>query len=253
MVEVCFASYNTAAVTELCLRTLVARAGHPHQLRVGDCGSTDGSLELLRRLAGAGWCSLEVAPEGRAHPDWLDGWLADSTGRYLVFCDSDVEFRRDGWLAAMVETAVAHDAALVATRIQARNGVPYRHPVTGATATLAARPEPWLVLLDVDQVRDHITTSFAYTESTNADGTKIAYDTMAAFFADLEAAGLRYAEMPTSFARSYRHYGSMTWQKLDAARMPWRRRTKQLAKLAWVNVKLRVARARYRTPPRSAA
>ncbi len=248
-VHVHFASFNTAAVTELCLRTLCGRAGTPMELTVGDCGSTDGSLERLRAFAAAGWCHLEVAPNGRLHPDWLDGWLAAATARYVVFCDSDVEFLRDDWLAEMRAAAEQSGAALVATRIQARGGVAYRHPVTGAEATLAARPEPWLVLIDVAQVRDRVTTSFAYTETMSVDGTKMAYDTMAAFFRDLEASGLTHVEMPPEFARAYRHYGSMTWQKQEAARMPLPRRAKQLAKLAWVQVRLRVARQRYRRPP----
>lgn len=249
MVQVHFASYNTIAVTELTLRTLRGRAGVDHTLLVGDCGSTDGSLALLERLAAEGWCGLEVAPDGRKHAEWLDRWLAAATTRYIVFCDSDVEFRRDGWLAAMLDTAHRTGAALVATRIQARGGVPYRHPVTGATATLAARPEPWLVLIDVEQVRGVVTTSFGYDEAVAADGTKIAYDVMAAFFRDLEAAGLPYAEMPPDFAAAYRHFGSMTWQKAGGAGMPLARRAKQLAKLAWVQVRLRQARRRYPSPP----
>ncbi len=248
-VRVCFASYNTAAVTELCLRTLRGRAGIDFDLVVGDCGSTDGSLAMLERFRDDGWCSLEVAPNGRLHPDWLDGWLSSCPTRYIVFCDSDVEFRRDGWLRAMVATAQSTGAALVATRIQARGGVPYRHPVTGAQATLAARPEPWLALIDVQQVRGRVTTSFAYTEEIDGEGNKTAYDTMAAFFRSLEANGLAHAEMPSDFAKAYRHYGSMTWQKADAARMPLPRRAKQLAKLAWVHLKLQIARRRYAVPP----
>jgi glycosyltransferase involved in cell wall biosynthesis len=248
-VQVCFASYNTAEVTELCVRTLCGRAGTDFELLVGDCGSTDGSIPMLEELRDAGWLRLEIAPGGRKHPEWLDGWLATSTARYVVFCDSDIEFFADGWLAAMVDRARTSGAALVATRIQARGGVDYRHPVTGARATLAARPEPWLLLIDVEQVRGTITTSFAYTETVAADGAKTAYDTAAMFFHDLDAAGLPWVEMPADFARAYRHYGSMTWQKLDAAAMPLPRRLKQLSKLVVVKARVRLARRRFPSPP----
>lgn len=247
------ASINTAAVTELCVRTMHRFAGHPFTLVVGDCGSTDGSLEMLRTLAAEGRLHLEVAPEGRRHPDWLDRWYRECPTRYLVFADSDVEFRRPNWLHEMVGRAEATGAALVATRIQARGGVPYRHPVTGAEATLAERPEPWLMLLDLSQLRGRVDTSFAYREEAAAGAAgKVAFDTSAAFFRDLQRAGLSYAEMPPRFARAYHHYGSMSWQRGADRRMPLARRLKQTAKRARVALALRLAR-RATPAPRSGA
>jgi hypothetical protein len=43
-VRVHVATINTAAVTELCIRTMRHTAGYPFDLVVGDGGSTDGSL-----------------------------------------------------------------------------------------------------------------------------------------------------------------------------------------------------------------
>jgi glycosyltransferase involved in cell wall biosynthesis len=244
--DVCvyFASINTAAVTELCIRTMRSFAGFDFDLVVGDCGSTDGSLEMLQQFEGRHWLDLDVAPDGRSHPDWLDGWFASCTSRYAVFCDSDVQFLREGWLRRMVERAHAEDAALVATRIQARGGVAYQHPRTGHRRTLAERPEPWLMLIDVEKARGVVTTSFAYRDELQPDGTKIAYDTAAAFFRELQAVGLHYAEMPPEFRRWYRHYGSLSWQKSDDRSMPMAVRVKQLIKRARVQFNLRVARRR---------
>lgn len=242
-VRVCFASLNTAAVSELCIRSMHGLAGHPFRLTVGDCGSDDGSIEMFETFAARGLLDLEVAPDGRRHGEWIDHWFATTPERYLVVCDSDVEYLRAGWLHAMVTTAQATGAALVATRIQARDGVPYTHPGTGATATLAARPEPWLMLLDLAATRGVVTTSFLYEEVERADGTKVAYDVAAAFFRDLELAGLPHTEMPAAFAGAYRHYSGLTWQRRG---IPWKRRLKQGAKAAWVRVRL--ARARRRWP-----
>ena len=189
-VTVHVASLNTRAVTELCIRSMRHHAGMPFDLVVGDCGSTDGSLEMLRAFERDGWLRLEVAPEGRRHPEWLDRWLAACPTRFCGFSDSDVEYRRHGWLRDLLTTAERTGAALVATRIQATGGVPYTNPVTGAQAVLCARPEPWLVLIDVERVRPVVTTSFGYTETRRPDGTLLAFDTMAAFFRDLDAAGL---------------------------------------------------------------
>jgi glycosyltransferase involved in cell wall biosynthesis len=244
-VRVYFASINTAAVTELCVRTMRLYAGYPFELVVGDCGSTDGSLEMLRRFERRHWLELEVAPDGRRHPDWLDGWFATCPARYAVFCDSDIQFRRAGWLQAMVERARAEDAALVATRIQARGGVDYQHPRTGARRILAERPEPWLMLIDIEKTRGVVATSFAYRDELQADGhTKVAFDTSAAFFRDVQRAGLHYAEMPPDFARAYHHYGSLSWQKSDDRTMPMTVRVKQLLKRVRVQLNLRIARRR---------
>jgi glycosyltransferase involved in cell wall biosynthesis len=242
-VRVYFASINTAAVTELCVRTMRQFADYPFELVVGDCGSTDGSLEMLRSFERRHWLQLEVAPDGRRHPDWLDGWFATCPTRYVVFCDSDIQFRRAGWLQQMVERAQADDAALVATRIQARGGIAYQHPRTGARRILAERPEPWLMLIDVEKTRGLVTTSFAYRDELQDDGvTKVAYDTSAAFFRDLKAAGLHFAEMPPEFAHAYRHYGSLSWKKSDDRSMPIAVRAKQLVKRVRVRANLWRAR-----------
>jgi glycosyltransferase involved in cell wall biosynthesis len=235
---------NTAAVTELCIRTMRHTAGYPFELVVGDGGSTDGSLEMLRRFEAAGWLQLEVAPDGRTHTAWLDKWLAECPTRFAVFSDSDVEFHRPGWLRAMVDAGRSAGAALVATRIQARGGVHYVHPRTGARRLLAERPEPWLMLIDVEQTRGVVATSFAYRDEVAPDGSKIGFDTAAAFFRDLQAAGLRYVEMPPDFARAYTHYGSMSWKRLRDGGMPLPVRAKQLLKHGRVRVNLVRARMR---------
>ncbi len=230
-VGVRFASFNTRRVSELCLRSMGALAGHDFDLIVGDCDSTDGSLAMLTRYERAGILHVERAVGGRRHGEWLDQWLASATCRYIVFCDSDVEFLRKDWLKQMVARATTSGAALVATRIQALDGVPYVHPTTGAVATLAPRPEPWLMLIDVEQVRGKVDASFLYEERELPDGSKMAYDTAAAFFRELVEQRLSYSEMPAEFAGAFRHYSGLTWQRRD---VPLRRRVKQTAKHLWV-------------------
>lgn len=249
-VRVHVATINTAAATELCIRTMRRFAGYPFELVVGDGGSTDGSIEMLRHFESDGWLALELAPDGRGHTAWLDIWLAACPTRYALFSDSDVEFHRAGWLDAMVTAAEGANAALVATRIQARGGVDYRHPRTGARRVLAERPEPWLMLIDVEQVRGVVDTSFAYRDEPAADGSgKIGFDTAAAFFRDLQAAGLAYVEMPTDFGRTYTHYGSMSWKRLRDQSMPLQVRARQLVKIARVRINLARARAHDRRRP----
>ncbi len=226
------ASWNTRAVTELCVRSMRRTAGYEFNLTVGDGGSTDGSVMLLENLAARGWLKLECVEGGRTHAEWLDHWYNSCQTRYLIFSDSDVLYRRKGWLREMVERAASSNAAMVATRVQARNGVAYVHPVTGAKRTLAARPEPWLVLIDLHQTRGVVTTSFAYEDGGDpGDGSdQIAYDVSAAFFRDFETAGLRAEEMGPGFASAYHHFGGMTWLSGKDSRISWARRAKQIAK-----------------------
>jgi glycosyltransferase involved in cell wall biosynthesis len=239
-VRVHVASINTAAVTELCIRSMRRLAGAPFELVVGDCGSTDGSIEMLERFAADGWLELEVAPGGRRHAAWLDQWFAACPTRYALFVDSDVEFLRAGWLREMLDAAAAHDAALVATRIQAVDGVPYRHPVSGAARLLAARPEPWLLLLDVERLRGRVTAGFAYRDEPQPDapGGKVAYDVGAAFFRDVRDQGLTWVEMPPAFAAAYHHFGGLSWQR-GGRGLALGRRVKQALKRARVARHLR--------------
>ncbi len=250
-VRVHVASFQAATATELTVRTMREFAGHPFDLVVGDSGSTDGSLQMLRRLESEGWLVLEVASGGRQHAQWLDSWLESCPCRFAVFVDSDVEFLAGRWLRDMVEAAESSGAALVATRIQATEGVPYQHPVTGAERILAPRPEPWLLLVDVEQVRGVVTCGFGYRDEVDPSARvrKVAYDVGAAFFRDLRAAGLGYVEMPAAFADAYHHFGGLSWQRAGDRTIPLRRRVKQAAKRVLVRVHLMRARRRTRHLP----
>ena len=242
-VTVHLASLNTRAVTELCIRSMREHAGMSFELVVGDCGSTDGSLEMLQRMEAEGWLRLEVAPDGRRHPDWLDRWLAACTTRYLVFSDSDVEYLRPDWLRDMVTRARVTEAALVCGRMQ-HPPATFVHPKTGAARRLAPRPTPWLMLLDLEQVRGRVDASFRYEDVADPDafGGKVAYDVGAAYFRELERAGLTWAEMPEAWQSHYRHYGGLTWLGARGDGVALRKRAKQLVKLA--TVRRHLARAR---------
>jgi hypothetical protein len=242
-VRVHVASINTRAMTELCVRTMHRYAGYPFELVVGDCGSTDGSLDLLGDFERQGLLTLQVAPDGRSHAEWLDRWFTECPARYAVFVDSDVEFLRENWLHDMVEVARASDAAVVATRVQARDGVQYRHPTTGSPRVLAPRPEPWLMLIDVLQTRGVVDDGFGYRDEPPLEGgPKTAFDVGAAFFRGVTRSGLSYAEMPPQFSRAYHHYGGMSWQRMRDREMPFARRLKQAAKTVHLRSHLRRAR-----------
>ncbi|MBV8950763.1 MAG: glycosyltransferase family 2 protein [Actinobacteria bacterium] len=244
LVTVHVASLNTRFATELCIRTMRQFAGRPFRLVVGDCGSTDGSLEMLRSFERRGWLKLEVAPNGRMHAEWLDKWLRDCATRYALFVDSDVEFFQAGWLDQMVRAAQTNDAALVCAQMLPSRAR-YMHPHTGAKRTLGARPAPWLLLVDVERVRGRVSASFAYVDVADPDafGGKIGYDVAGAYFAALRDEGLGWVEMPESFRSSFRHFSGLSWRRVLDWRAPLRLRPGQAPRMAVVMAHLWRARA----------
>ena len=242
-VTVHVATLNTAHVTELCIRSMRQYAGRPFDLVVGDAGSSDGSVPLLRAWEALGWLSLQEAAGGRTHADWIDGWLASCTSRFAVFSDSDVEYREPGWLTDIVATALDSGAALVCGRMLNPSGV-YVHPVTGATRRLANRPSPWLLLLDLDQVRGAVDATFQSRDvkEPGSNGVGTSFDVGATYFDALVRAGLTWEEMPPEWRTKFRHYGGLTWLKNGALAKNSTVRARQIAKLGIVEARLRRAR-----------
>ncbi|HEY3831866.1 MAG TPA: glycosyltransferase [Acidimicrobiia bacterium] len=244
-VRVHVATFNTAAATELCIRTIRKFAGHPYDLVVGDSGSTDGSLERLKGFEHDGWLELEEAPGGRRHAEWLDHWLAECPSRYAVFVDSDMEFLRAGWLADLVQVAERDGATLVTSRIHFDERS-YVNP-KGAPVRWAPRPTPWLMLVDVAKARTLHNAGFGYCNVEDPDraGGRLAYDTAAYFYAQLLAHDMTVSTMPDDWPSCYRHFGGMTWIRLrPATRL--RRRAKQAMKGAHIHYRLGLARLRAR-------
>lgn len=232
-VSVYIPSLNTAAATELCIRSLRRFAGRPFTLHVGDCGSTDGTLALLRQWESSGRLRLEVAPGGRFHADWLDHWLATCTDTYAVFVDSDIEFLRPGWLRDLVEAARASAAAVVAAEFLDEIPI-YQAPRAGLDPAdraemlrrwfggheqvrLASRPAPWLLLVDVAMVRA-LGATFAFHLDDSHPDDVVAMDVGGSLFRDVVAGGLPWRVMPASFGDSYHHYGGLSWVPLKGRR-----------------------------------
>ena len=243
-VTVHVATLNTAHATELCVRTIRRYAGMPFELVVGDGGSSDDSVPMLRAWESLGWLRLEEAPDGRSHAEWIDHWIATCTSRYAVFSDSDVEYCRPDWLADIVAAAQESGAALVCGRMLRPSGI-YVHPVSGASRLLAQRPSPWLLLLDLDQVRGVVDASFQTRDvkSQESGVVGVSFDVGAMFFAALVDAGLEWVEMPIEWRNKFRHYGGLTWLKNGALASDARVRVRQIAKLAFVEARRARARA----------
>ncbi|MGZ6977355.1 MAG: glycosyltransferase [Acidimicrobiia bacterium] len=237
------ASLNTAAATELCVRSMRHYAGHEFDLVVGDGGSTDGSLETLRDFEQRGWLTLEVAPGGRKHFEWLDQWVAECPARYAVFVDSDVEFLGPNWLQEMLDTARDRDAALVCAQMLS-TAPHFRHPVTGAVRTVMGRPAPWLLMLDLAALRGRVDVSFRYVEVEDEEGAggKIAHDVGGAYFVALKDAGLDWVQLPDAYRKKFRHFGGLSWRSARDSQVSPRARARQIAMILLVHTHLWKAR-----------
>lgn len=210
VVTVYIASADTAVSTELAVRTVIARAGMMHGLVVGDSGSTDGSVEMLQRLRARGWLQLDLVRERRHHFEWLDLWLATCPTQWAVFVDSDVEFRRNGWLRELLDVG-RQGYALVCGEMLA--AVPHSiEPVGHREVYLAPRPAPWLLLIDCHRVRG-LGVSFGFVAEPSDERPEglIAYDTGAKLFASMLAVSMPWIQMPPSYQKVYAHYGNMSW------------------------------------------
>jgi hypothetical protein len=242
-VRIHVASFNTRRATELCIRTMHRYAGHPFQLVVGDSGSDDGSLELFEALQRDGWLELEQSPGRWQHQDWLDHWLATTPVHRALFCDSDVEFRRRGWLAEMVRTADDSSAALVASEMvmEHRNMI---EPTGGKLVRARSRPAPWLMLIDAPAIRA-LETSFAFYARDNdqlPEGLEI-FDVGGWLFHTIQDEGLAWTTMPEDFGRYYRHYGGLSWGRRSGLQAVRARLTAEM-----IGARLVMARRRQPAP-----
>lgn len=212
-VEVFVASLDTCAATELTIRSLRAHDRSDYEILVGDGGSTDGSVELLEGLAERGWLRLERRTDRWGHHQWIEHRIAASGADYVVFCDSDVEFRRPHPVRDLVATARRTGSVLVAAELCAPG--PGVEPISRSPMTMAARPSAWLFLVAPARVRQ-IGRSFAFAlagHDTAIEGA-LAYDTGAAWFEELRERGLPWAVMPGSFTRRFHHHAGLTWRPL---------------------------------------
>jgi glycosyltransferase involved in cell wall biosynthesis len=210
-VTIAIASLNTRRFTELAVRTAVVRAGCTVRVVIGDSGSTDGTLAMLERLGSRYLDRVERAPSGRTHGEWLDHWIATLDGEFVVFVDSDVEFRRRDWLVRLLAQQEHDNAAIVAAEWVEE--IPFFvEPLGLVTVRLMGRPAPWLQLVHLPTVRSLAGSYGFHAEATSEvpEGWR-AYDVGGLLSQLAQDAGHRISVMPPAFRAQYRHYGGRSW------------------------------------------
>lgn len=206
-VTICIASFNTCSATQLCIRSARQFAGYPCTMRVGDGGSTDGSLGALVELEHRGWLHLERAPNGRLHAEWLDHWRRKCETDLIVFVDSDVEFRRPGWLQRLVAMAMRDRSAIAYAEWLDE----HLYTIHSRPARVVGRPAPWLLMIAPTQLTA-VRTGFAEIHMEDSEsGLVVAHDVGAVLHSEAVERGLQVSAMPRGYRRLYHHYGGLSW------------------------------------------
>jgi glycosyltransferase involved in cell wall biosynthesis len=247
-VTIFIASINTAAATELCVRSIARYTTRDaYTLCVGDCGSTDNSLPRLMAMVHENLIDdVMLAPHGRSHGAWLDLWTDTCTTRYAVMVDSDAEILKAGWLDVLLKSANDSEAAIVCAEIL--DEVPQYVDYTGVPRRLARRPSAWMMLIDVAKCRERASWKFAMESDPSIPEQQWAFDTGAQLMRALSQAGETVVAAPTAFQRCFRHYGGLSWVKMTRSR-GWRARAHRL-KVGLLNLYL-FARLKRMKVPRS--
>jgi glycosyltransferase involved in cell wall biosynthesis len=82
-------SFNQAQFLDETLRSVLSQRRFIHEYFVIDGGSTDGSVEIIRRHAEAGGIDAWVSEKDRGQADALHKGFARATGDYLFWLNSD--------------------------------------------------------------------------------------------------------------------------------------------------------------------
>ena len=225
-VTVCIASYNTRRATEVAIRRVLAQRDVNVRLRVGDAGSTDGSLVMLHRFADRGVLDLQVAPQGRSHGEWLDDWTATSDTPFTAFVDSDLFLLRAHTLRRLVDALVDGDA-LLATCHRVPEIENYVSDLNGDRYRVATRVAPWLLAFRTKEVRA-LDASWQYRWEARPDLPEgaMSWDVGADVDAALRAAGRPAHVMPADFDREWIHVGGLSWRGQRHRRVTVRDRMK---------------------------
>lgn len=102
-VSVVVVNFNGGELLRQCLHTLLGTDYPDFEIIVVDNASTDGSLEEAERYFGVNSRVKFVKnSENMGHAEGCNIGARTTEGRYLIFLDSDTEFRTGGWLWELV-------------------------------------------------------------------------------------------------------------------------------------------------------
>ena len=212
-VTIFITNINNRSPLELTLRSLTRHTQYPnYQIVVADNGSTDGSVELVRKLIDRGWpIRLIENSEPCPQHEWYDRMSYEVETPYWVGLHEDMMLIGDHWLEDLIAYMESHpDVYLLGGEyFPPREG--YVEPVSKEVVDLRESLSTWIFCARTS-MRDHVDTSFAFTKHwSDAKERTICYDQGGKLMADLRARGLGVAHMPDSYKLKYQHVSNISW------------------------------------------
>ncbi len=102
-VSIIIVNYNGKELLEKCLESLLTTNYPNFEIILVDNASTDGSVELIKKLSASHPCIKIVENhENRGHAEGCNIGAQVARGRYFVFLDSDTQLKTEDWLWELV-------------------------------------------------------------------------------------------------------------------------------------------------------
>lgn len=102
MVTIIIVNENTKDALELCLLSIKKYTEYPYKVIVIDNGSTDGSLDLLKKFNWVKAIGTTCIKDGEKHGRALNIGVQHLKTKYFLTLDSDVEILDYNWLTEMI-------------------------------------------------------------------------------------------------------------------------------------------------------
>jgi hypothetical protein len=210
-VTVLVTNSNNRDPLELTLRTALACTRYPRfEIVVADNDSTDGSVECVEELARRHPVRLVRGPAREQHL-WYDHLFATADTDYWVGIHEDLLFLHPDWLGDLVAFMEANPSVdlLGGEAFPTEEGMV--EPVRGEVIDVLDSLSTWVFCVRTS-LRDRIATSFAFDKYWDeAKGRTALYDQGGKLMADMRAAGLGVATMPTWYLKKWHHLANLTW------------------------------------------
>jgi glycosyltransferase involved in cell wall biosynthesis len=133
-------SFNQARFLDETLRSVIAQRPFVHEYFVIDGGSTDGSVDIIRRRHAAGGIDLWLSEKDRGQADAIHKGFSRATGDYLYWLNSD-DVLLPGAMETIQQSLAAHPEwdALTAyhVRIDEQSRIISMHRIPGESPAAA--------------------------------------------------------------------------------------------------------------------
>jgi GT2 family glycosyltransferase len=101
-VSIVIVNYNGQEFLKRCLLTLSSTKYPNYDITVVDNASTDGSIEWLESFSSNSKIRIIKNSENVGHAEGCNIGVRMTKGKYIVFLDSDIEFKAENWLWELV-------------------------------------------------------------------------------------------------------------------------------------------------------